>query len=180
MKHLTPLQLLEYRDGLRGDEEELHLPTCQECSEKLRALQWVEEAIQRVELEKVSPNFTERVMTRLGVKESPSLAWTIFQNLAPLFALLIVVGIVAAAFQLTGAYQSSDVQQSARQAQSVYNEISGGIATGIEALNGWLKQYASFAFAESTTGLTIFLIAFFAGTALLDKFLFVPLRKRKG
>ena len=180
MKHLTPLQLLEYRDGLRGEEAEHHLPTCQECSEKLRALQRVEDSIRRIPLEKVSPGFADQVMRRLGVSESPSIGWTIFKNLAPLLALTIVTGIVGAALQLTGAYQSPEVQQSSQSAQSIYNQMSGRMATGIETLNGWLRDYVSFAFTESTTGLTIFLVAVFALTALLDKFLLMPLLRKRG
>ena len=111
MKHLTPLQLLEYRDGLRGDETELHLETCLECSEKLGVLQRVEDSVRRIPLEKASPGFADQVMKRLRVRESPSFGWTIFKNLAPLLALTIVVGIVGAALQLTGAYQSPEVQQ---------------------------------------------------------------------
>ncbi|MBI4548801.1 MAG: zf-HC2 domain-containing protein [Ignavibacteriae bacterium] len=184
MKHLTSTQIQEYLDGLISglslNEIELHLRTCQDCQSKLNALKRIDRVLHRIQLERVSPSFTERVMKQLNIKESSSLAWTIFKNIAPLFALMLVTGIVLVVMYMSGALQGEELQQPIQQTQSVYNGFSSGVSSAIGALNEWISRYFSFAFARTTYGTTFFLIVFFSVVALLDKFLLMPMMRKRG
>ena len=184
MNHLTSTQIQEYLDSFVGDpsldEIEFHLRTCPECQSKLKALKHMAASLRRFPLDRVSPNFTERVIKRLRIKESPSFVWTIFKNIAPLFALILVVGLVFVALQFAGAFSSSTLQQPAQQTQSVYSQVSGKVTSVIGVLSDWLSKYFSFAFAKSTYGLTVFLIVFFSVVALVDKFFLMPMIRKRG
>jgi len=105
--------------------------------------------------------------------------WTIFKNIAPLFALMIVVGIVFGAMRIAGVFEGSTLQQSAQQTQSVYSQVSGKVTSVIGVLSDWLSKYFSFAFAKSTYGLTVFLIVFFSVVALVDKFFLMPMMRKR-
>src|ERR1041385_1855671 len=116
MNHVTPQQLQDYVDGFPAQMDkaniELHLRMCSECSYTLSALRRLDSAIHRVPLERVSGGFTENVMKQLRIEKSPTYAWRIFENLAPILAFTVIIGIVYALFQLTGAYENSELQRS--------------------------------------------------------------------
>ncbi|MBI1805721.1 MAG: hypothetical protein HYR76_01565 [Ignavibacteria bacterium] len=181
MNHLTSNQLQDYADGVATDRNdlEIHLRTCPVCTARLDALRKLETALRSVPLDRVSTDFTETMMKRLGIKESPSFAWTIFRNMAPLFALTIVIGIALMALKFSGVFQGSNIGQSIEATRSVYTSAGSSIATGVTTFNEWVGRYFSFAFAKSSFGLTMFLLAFFGVIALLDKFIFMPMSRRR-
>ena len=181
MNHPTPEQLYDLIDGdteaTSRNAVEAHLRDCPECRKTVGGFKWLGEAIRRAPLERAPEEFTRKVMKEL--EESSSLAWTILKNLAPFVALLIVAGLVLIILQVSGSFDGSGVQESVRATQSFIDRAGNGASSGITALNGWLGTYFSFAFARSSYGLTVFLIALFGAIALLDKFLFMPRMKRR-
>lgn len=183
MKHLTSDQLQEYVDGFidprHRNEIDLHLHTCDECGGKMKSLRLFGSSLKNIPLERVNPNFTLRVMERLGIKESPSFVWSIFKNLAPLLGLFIVIGIVYGVLKFTGMLEGSGVGKSITATQSAYNSVATEISTGVSAFNGLLKNLFPFLYAKSSYGLTAFLFVLFIIVALLDKFIFVPMFKKR-
>lgn len=183
MKHLTLTQHQEYIDGKENEstynEMELHLRTCATCNALLKSFKQIESTLRSVPHEQVSTNFTLRVMERLRIKESPSFLWSIFKNLAPLLGLFIVIGIVYGVMKFTGTLESSGVGESITATQSAYNSVATKISTGVSAFNGLLKKLFPFLYAKSSYGLTVFLIVLFIIVALLDKFIFMPIIRKK-
>lgn len=90
MNHLTSHQIQDSLDGMLTNEAELHLRICPECQSKLNTARTIERTLHSIPLEAASAGFTERVMQNLGIKTSPSLAWTILRNIAPLVALTVL------------------------------------------------------------------------------------------
>jgi hypothetical protein len=175
MKHLSAQELQDYAEGARENEQELHLRMCGECGKRLDSLRALERALRALPSDRPSRNFTANVLQRAGVRESATFAWVMLKNLAPLVALTIVIGIVLAVLTMTGVLQSADV----REVPATTKQISGAMASGIHAMNGWMMKYFPFAFAKSTYGLTLFILVFFAAVALIDKHIFMPMMKRK-
>ena len=175
MNHLTSEQLHDYIDGSLTSDTELHLRTCPRCQKQAKALQALDRSLRSIRLEKPSERFTERVMKELGISASPSFAWTLFRNLAPLFALAIVIGVVVAALKFAGVFNTPEIRQTTAATQNVYHQIG----LGVQTFNSWMSKYFSFAFAKNTYGLTAFVFMFFGVIALLDKYVIMPrMRKR--
>jgi len=183
MNHLTSTQLQEYADGSANaqirDDIEIHLQTCAECTAKYKAIRQIDSALRKLPLDDASPDFTQTVMARLKIKESPSIIWSIFKNLAPLFGLIIVVGIIYAALKISGVYDNSGLGESVQATQSVYNQVGNSVSSGISTFNGWLENLFPFLYTKSSYGLTAFLVVLFIIVALLDKFVFMPMMKRR-
>jgi anti-sigma factor RsiW len=180
MNHLTTTQMQEYADGLsEGSGYESHVRSCAECRMNLKRFRDLEKTLRRIPLERVSSGFTEGLMKQLGVRESSSFAWAILKNLAPLLALTFVLGVLFAVLQLSGVFQGSQVQPSVEATQSAYVKLGGSVSAAIGAFNGWLEKYFSFAFAKSSYGLTVFLLLFLGAIALLDRFLLMPMMRRR-
>jgi hypothetical protein len=183
MNHLTTGELHNYVKGLLSQAEynecDPHIQNCKQCAERVRIFQLLESVLPTVPLESVSPDFTQKVTEKLKIQEHPSLAWKILQNFAPVFALAIVLVIVYVILDYLGVLQGSQMQQSVQYTQSIYGKIVDGVAMSIKILNEWLQTYFSFAFTKNSYGLTVFLVLFFSAIAVLDKFLFVPMMRRK-
>ncbi len=87
-----------------------------------------------------------------------------------------VAGLIYLGLHLAGVIQTTELQQETTVSQSVYNQIGGGV----QAFNDWMAKYFSFAFAKNTFGLASFIIIFFGVIALLDKYLIMPMMKKRG
>ncbi len=183
MNHPTFIQLQEYLDtgqtGLSNSDISMHLRSCKECGERVASLREMDKAIRNAGRERVSAQFTQRVMKQLGIEYPASFAWYFFRNLAPLFALSVIVGIIFIVFQLSGTFQNPHVQQSVSSAQSLYGKTSGTLSEYLERFNEGVQKYFSFAFAKNTYGLTLFMVLFIGAVALLDRYLLIPMMKRK-
>ena len=183
MNHLTSTQLQEYADGFTDvqicSEIEVHLQTCAECTTKLKAFRQIGSALRKLPLDDASTDFTQMVMAQLKIKDSPSFIWSIFKNLAPILGLVLVVGIVYTALKLSGVYDSSGVGESVKATQSVYNQVGNSVSNGISTFNGWLKNLFPFLYTKSSYGLAAFLVVLFIIVALLDKFVFMPMVRRR-
>ena len=179
MNHLTSDQIQDFIDGVISNEAELHLRQCSPCQSKMRAYKKLDRTLRSVPLDEPPQNFTQRVMQQVGVRQLPSFSWTLFKNLAPLFALTLVAGIAFVALRMAGVFEGTEVQQSTNAAQTIYDQVGRSVSGGVQAFNGWMAKYFSFAFAKSSYGLTAFILIFFGVIALLDKYLIMPMMKRK-
>ena len=178
MNHLTEHELQECLDHA-GEAEAQHLRGCAACRERLSAFQRVEDVLRRVPAERAPGNFTNVVLKRLRISESTSFSWSFFKNLAPGIALVLVFGVIVIALQMSGALSGTQVGESAQLTKNIYGNVSGGVATGVTAFNSWVRTYLSFAFANSSYGITMFLIIFFSAIALIDKFILMPHLRRR-
>ena len=183
MNHPTSLQLREFVDkviaGVDDQEINIHIRACDECRSKLRVFRQFDRALQRELLVHTSRDFSAQVMKRLGIQESTSFAWNIVKNLGPVIAFLVIITIVYFVLQMTGTFQGSDIQQSISYTQSASAKAGSAISEGINALNAWSQKYLSFALAKGNYGITLFLLAVFGVIALLDKFLVMPMIRKR-
>lgn len=179
MNHLTLKQMHESAGTALPAEIANHVRACPECRSRFDEFNLVDAAMKDMPPEETSPKFTESVMRRLGVGSAPSFAWMLLRNLAPILALAVVSGIAIAALNYFGAFQGSQLGQSTSALQSAYGKLGHQIGEGVGTFNFWLGKYFSFAFAKSSYGLTAFIFCFFGIIALLDKFVFAPMVKKR-
>ena len=183
MNHLTIIQIQELLFGSADDSTltaiENHLNICSDCVEKVSAYRKVETALRGMPAERTSSGFTRRVMQELRIEEAPSFVWKFLKNLAPVVGLFLVTGIAMGALYFSGALKTPEVQNSLALSQSAYDTVSGGLKESVWTFNGWMQKLFPFAFAKNGYGLTMFLLFFFAALALLDKYLLMPLMRRR-
>jgi len=183
MKHLTPTQIQEYVDNISDENEfheiELHLNICRECTEKLNAYKELDSVLRKVQLEKVSVDFTQGIIRHLGLHEQPSFSWAFFKNLAPLIGLTIIISTLYFTSKYFGLYESSDIKQSVHPSQMIYNTVKIGLSDGLAAFTNWLQNIFPFLYSKSSYSLTVFLLLLFGIVALLDRFIFMPIVKKK-
>lgn len=183
MKHFTSDRIQDYIDGIVDEnfriEIESHLPTCIECTEKYKVIKKLEETLRKLPLEQVDTNFTHKVMTKLGIQESPSIVWSVLKNIAPIFALILIVSIIYGMFKISGVLEGSGIGESIISTQSAYETLTRGFSDGVSTFNLWIKNLFPFFYAKNNLGLTIFLVVLFIIVALLDKFILMPLVKRR-
>ena len=183
MNHLTLETLQEYLDGLTDDETrgkiEMHIQSCTACSDEMKLLRSLDASLKNIPPEKTTPNFTVRVIKQLGIRESPSIVWLIFKNLAPLLGLVAIISVIYGVLKFTGSLDSSGVGESVIATQSAYDSVVNGISTGISAFSGWMKNAFPFLYTKSSYSLTVFLGVLFIIVALLDKFVFMPIVRRR-
>ncbi len=183
MSHIPTGLLQEFLDGVPGEEERArvsaHLAGCPECRSSLDALRALDRALRQMPAETAPGDFTTRVMRRLGLEDSPSFVWAILKNVAPVVGLAVVVTILLVVLRLTGTVSGSDVDQSVEATRGVYDAVRSGLGTGFSAFSTWIQGYLAFAFAKSTYTLTTFLLIFLGVVALLDKFVFMPMIRRR-
>lgn len=179
MNHLSQEELHGHADGLLSPERELnaasHVRSCDECRARFGAIRALERALRSLPLESAAPDVARIVLARLGVREAPSWIFTLLKNVAPLFALtavLVVVYIV-----LGKPAGAADARGAGESARGLFQMADGYTAAGVQALNAWMGTY--FSFATNSVGLMGFLVFFFGGIALLDRFVVMPrFRKR--
>ncbi|MBI5020288.1 MAG: zf-HC2 domain-containing protein [Ignavibacteriales bacterium] len=183
MNHIISEIIQEYLDGVLNtemkDNIKMHLDECSICRDNLNSFQVVDSALHQMRVENTKPQFTHDVIKRLGIKESPSIIWSIFKNLAPLFGLIIIVGIIYGVLKFTDKLDGSGVGDSITATQSVFNTASSGVSNGISTFTQWMKNIFPFLYTKSSYSLAAFLIVFFIIVALLDKFIFMPIARRK-
>jgi hypothetical protein len=104
----------------------------------------------------------------------------LLKNLAPAVALLLVSLIAVTSLNYFGAFEGSGLQQSASTLQSASGWLASEAATGTSLFSQWIGKYFSFALDKSSYGLTAFLVFFLAVVALVDKYLLMPMMKKRG
>jgi anti-sigma factor RsiW len=179
MNHLTSEQLQEHIDGSLSSGGEQHLRSCAPCQAKAASLKAMDRLLRSMPLDQASPRFTERVMKELGLGASPSFAWTVLRNLAPLLSLAIVVTIVTLVLKFAGVFDTAEYRQTSAVTKTVYDSFGGAVGAGVQAMNQWVARYLPFAFTQNSYALTMFVLLFFGAVALVDKYFIMPrMRKR--
>ena len=183
MNHPDDMTLQEYSDSTldRATRDALdnHLRLCEACGSKLRALRLLDAHLRQLPPDRAEEDFTRRVLASLRIDPAPSVYWSIAKYLAPVLSLILVLAVVYAVFYFSGAVKGPENGQPVGKVWAK-GEHAGNIATdGLHALNAFGGKYFSFAFAKGNLELTVFLLAVFAGAAVLDKYLLIPMMKKR-
>jgi hypothetical protein len=125
--------------------------------------------LRRMPLEPASAAFTASVMHSLGLAGSPKKKFTYVENLAYVFALLIVLGAMLGVFLWTGVIKTADLTQG----QSIIQESVGAgttmVAGAIGVLQRWLLEFFPFAFGNSAFGIFFAAVGVTLLLALVDR-----------
>jgi hypothetical protein len=183
MNHLSNSELQEFVDS-KCDEKSRsrissHLQECSECRSRVVGLEKLSHIISQIPREKVSAKFTERVMGRITTAKSSSFLWFLFKNIAPVFGLIIVIGMVYLGLILGGIIGGSGVEQSGGTVSAVFDKVGGDISDATSAFADWFKRVFPFFYTDAGRGLAVVLLIL-ALAAILDKYLLVPLFRRRG
>jgi predicted anti-sigma-YlaC factor YlaD len=175
MNHPTTQQLQEYADGVRPEQLELHLHACPSCRGRVEFIGNLERSLRSLPRESVPPEFTQRVMKQIGIRESATFGWSVVRNLAPFVALTIVLGILVAVMKLSG----SPVPESVGQTQSIASTAAAKMSSALGTATQWAKTFLPFAFAEQSSGITVFALLFLGVVGMLDRFVIAPIFRKR-
>jgi len=179
MKHLTMQQVSDYGEGITSPEVESHIRTCQQCRAALRLQDRIENAFRRIPTEEVPDDFADRTLRRLGIRAHSPFAWNLLKNFAPVVALVLVGGAVFAVLYYTGVLGGTQEVGITTPAAQPHGSLSHQLSNGVSSFNRWINTYLSFAFAKNTYAMTAFVAGFFAAIALVDKFVLMPLMRKR-
>jgi len=171
--HISGERLQEYVDGvLPTDEQEqvtIHLRSCCLCKDSHEALVAVDQALRSLPVENVSPAFTRSVMEKLPLVRKAPVSFRILEKFASLFALFLVLAILATVFVLTGVVDLQQVNQGQTQLEEFLSGPMTTVGSGIAAFSNALAKYVPFAFGSGSIGITWTIVAVVISLALLDR-----------
>ncbi|MBX2992493.1 MAG: zf-HC2 domain-containing protein [Bacteroidetes bacterium] len=171
--HLTNEHMQLLVDGNLPTEEagdvQRHLNTCTHCAMSYRGLVGVHDALMNMPTEHVGSDFTQRILGRLGVVPRTPFLFRLAENLAYVFALMIVLGIMLSVFTVTGVLNTQQLEKS----QSAIGEVSGKIATSMNSfLNEFtvaLQSYLPFVFGSGSLKIALMGTIIVGMLALADR-----------
>ena len=170
--HCTNEQLQTLLDGrlAAGEKERVqsHLRQCAPCAAGYTRLERLDAGLRRLPLAEAGAELTGRVMQGVMPPGHLSLAFRIVENLAYLFAALIVTGIMAVVFIVAGVIDSGQVTEG----QGLVSTYAGAVSDWlVQAMHGgtvWLERYLPSTAGKNTL---VFGIAVLVGLGLLDRLL---------
>jgi len=111
MTHLTMTQILQYVDGTADYASQAqctsHLAVCERCRREAELHKKLLKA-GRQNPYKTSPGFIERVMPRVAPQPKSSWATVILNNLANIFSMMLVLGILGYAISLKSGFKLTE------------------------------------------------------------------------
>lgn len=171
--HYSLEQLNALLDGrMSGPEVQdihMHMETCRECHTAFENLERVHLAIQALPVLTTRPGFTRSVMDKVLAPPAPSFTFRLLEKVSYLFGLLIVLGIMVAAFVVTGVFEKSELSQTKTVATSMADQLGDGMAASISGFASWLVQHLPFAFGKGSLGMAFFAVAVLVMLALVDR-----------
>lgn len=171
--HLSSEQIQVYVDGGMSDLErssvESHLASCSACRISLISMRRIDAALRSLEIERTRPEFTSAVMNKLGVVPKSPLIFRAVEKFAYFFGLLIVLGIMLAAFLVTGIVEMRQIQQTESVASGVYSQLTGNVMSAFNAVSQWLVEYLPFVFGKGSLNIVLFVVAVLFALAVADR-----------
>jgi predicted anti-sigma-YlaC factor YlaD len=155
--------------GSKEKEMRNHLGDCNDCTAAFENLARIDAMLRDVSVVETDPEFTRKVMDRILVASKSSFAFRLFEKMSYAFGLLIVLGIMIAAFVMTGVFNQSQFDQTKSIASELAGKVGGGVSGSIAEFTSLLVQYLPFAFGKGSMGVAFFAVAVIAMLAVVDK-----------
>jgi hypothetical protein len=133
-----------------------------------RAIGHLDQGLRALPVAATSAGFTKNLMDKALPAGHLSLGFRIVENLAYLFAVLIVTGIITAVFLATGVIDSGQVSEGQGVVSTYAEATSNWMAEVIRGGTTWLERYFP---AKGGVNIMAFGIAILAALALLDRLL---------
>lgn len=182
MNHPNNHDLQEFADNACDERTRsrisLHLQTCTDCRLRAEGVEKLGNLIRRIPAERTSKAFTERVMRKISVADSPSFLWFLLKNVAPVIGLVIVIGAVYTALTLTGILDASGNEQAGGTLTAVYEKIGGQLTSATSSFSEWFKRVFPFLYSKTSYSLIAMLVVIIIA-ALIDRYLLIPIFRRK-
>jgi anti-sigma factor RsiW len=183
MNHLSKDDLQNFVDNACDENSRYriasHLQICDECKSRIEGMVKLGNIIRSIPLDRTSDSFTARVMRKIPSTKAASFIWLFFKNLAPVFGLIVVVGIVYIALTISGIIGGLPTEQTNGMLSVVYEQVNSQVSTATSAFIDWLKR--AFPFLYTKGGLSVIaMLIILAVAAILDKYLFIPFFRRRG
>ncbi len=145
-----------------------HISGCRECRRMWKDLGTIDAALGQVPLLQARPDFTRSVIDRILIAPKPPFVFRLLENASYLFGLLIVLGIMAAAFVVTGVFTNTEIEQTKNVMSTVASSAGESLATSLGTFNSWLVEYLPFAFGKGSMGIAFFAVLVMIMLAAID------------
>lgn len=145
-----------------------HISDCRECSRVWKDLGAIDAALGHLPLLEARADLARSVVHRILVAPKSPLVFRLLENASYLFGLLIVLGIMAAAFVVTGAFTNTEIEQTKNVMSTVASSAGESFAASLSAFNSWLAEYLPFAFAKGSMGIAFFAVVVMIMLAAID------------
>ena len=174
MKHCSSEQIHAYVDGrLAPDEKRVigaHLEECAECRRAWQAVAQIDASLRTIPLKPVSTDFTQRVMEKLPLAPSSPFLFRLFENIAYLFGLLLVLGVMATALILSGVLDTEQISRTEGVVSKVWSNVDDGASTLVSGLTNALQRFFPFVFQAGNANMTVFGVLVILFLAAVDWF----------
>jgi anti-sigma factor RsiW len=171
--HCTSADLQLLMDGrISGAEREkvhAHLQECVRCRMAYQSMAQLDRGLRKMPVAAASNAFTEKVMEKVVPSSHLPFAFRIVENLAYVFAALIVTGLVTTLFIATGVIDSGQVTEGQGKLSAYSSAAGSWLAQVIHGGTGWLERY--FPLKAGTPHVLLVGVGILAGFALLDRLL---------
>jgi predicted anti-sigma-YlaC factor YlaD len=171
--HFTSEQFNLLLDGrLTGVEEKSirdHFSVCTDCRLAFENLARIDIVLKSLPVVETRPDFTRSLMDRiLAVPKSPFL-FRLLEKMSYVFGLLIVLGIMIAAFILSGVFEPPQIEQTKSVATGMVDKAGESLATSVGAFTSWLVKFIPFAFGKGSMSMAFFAISIVIMLAAVDR-----------
>ena len=146
-----------------------HLRVCARCRSLYESLVRFDSACKRIPLETVSPAFTRSVLDSLGIVPKSPMIFHLLGGAAYLFALLMVLAFMTAAFVLMGVIRTEDAVAGSGPGAKVFTTIGAALSKASGDLIGWLTEFFPFAFGHGTLSVSAAALVVVLALALVDR-----------
>ncbi len=173
--HLTNEELQSFIDGTLVPDEApslaAHLQVCAHCRTAHQSLRRLDGAMKSLPAENLGSEFTRNILARLNIVPQPSILFRVVENLAYVFGMMIVLGVMIAVFVLTGIIDSSQVAQTQSAIGNITEAITGRTSHFMESFAMALQSYLPFLFGDGNLKIAATGTCVVGLLAVLDRFL---------
>jgi hypothetical protein len=124
-----------------------------------------------VPLEHVRTDFTRNVLAALSISPQTSVFFRIVEHLPYVFGLMIVVGVMLAAFVGTGVITLQQAAETETRLDRVWNSVDTALTVTATFINSVGLKYFSFLYSSGTARLVLMSVVSVGLLFLLDRFL---------
>jgi predicted anti-sigma-YlaC factor YlaD len=171
--HFTSEQFNLLLDGrLSGGEEKTirdHLSGCNDCRRAFENLERIDSALKDLPVVETGPDFARLLMDRILAPAKSPLMFRLLEKMSYVFGLLIVLGIMIAAFVLSGVLETTQIDETKSIATGIADKAGESLASSIGTFTTWLVQYVPFAFGKGSMSVAFFAVTIVMMLAVVDR-----------
>lgn len=174
-EHLTNEQLQSFVDGMLPANEAasatVHLRICSRCRNASAALRRLDMTLRNLPIANLGGDFTRNVLTRLDIVPKSPVLFRVVENLAYVFGMMIVLGVMLAVFVLTGVIDSTQVSNTQTFLNNAGDAVAEQTSHFVTSFASVLQSYLPFIFGNGNLKIAVMGTATVGMLVVLDKFL---------